>query len=142
MWPRRSARLPAALLQACALSVGSATPEGQPPDGPAPLPIERSVVRVVTYMQRASWFSPWDVEPVTSGVGTGFLVEGGGVLTNAHVVADARMVLLFLYGDPEPHEARVVAAAHDADLALIEPVDRSLIDGVPRLSLGGLPGLR
>lgn len=108
----------------------------------APPRIERSVVRIVTYMQRASWFSPWDVEPVSSGVGTGFVVAGGRVLTNAHVVADARMVLLFLYDDPEPHEARVVAAAHDADLALVEPADPDLLTRVPALALGGLPKLR
>ena len=37
------------------------------------------------------------MEGVSSGVGTGFVVEGGRVLTNAHVIADAKMVLLFLY---------------------------------------------
>ncbi|HET9298903.1 MAG TPA: trypsin-like peptidase domain-containing protein [Candidatus Polarisedimenticolaceae bacterium] len=108
----------------------------------APPLIERSVVRIVTYMQRASWFSPWDMEGVSSGVGTGFVVEGGRVVTNAHVIADARMVLLFLYDDPVPHEARVVAAGHDADLALVEPVEPHLLEGVPKLQLGGLPKLR
>jgi S1-C subfamily serine protease len=108
----------------------------------APPLIERSVVRIVTYMQRGSWFTPWDMEAVSSGVGTGFVVQGGRVVTNAHVVADARHVLLFLYDDPVPHEARVVAAAHDADLALVEPVEPDLLEAVPKLQLGGLPKLR
>src|SRR6185436_11177026 len=81
----------------------------------------------------------WDMEGVSSGVGTGFVREGGRVLTNAHVISDASMVLLFLYDDPMPHEARVIAAAHDADLALVEP---DLLDAVPKLQLGGLPKLR
>ncbi len=62
-------------------------------------------------------------------------------MTNAHVVSDARMLLLYLHGDPTPHEARVASVAHDCDLALLEPVEAGLLDDLPALKFGGLPQL-
>jgi hypothetical protein len=51
------------------------------------------------------------------------------------------MLLLYLHGDPTPHEARVASIAHDCDLALLEPVEVGLLDGLPSLKFGGLPKL-
>ena len=103
--------------------------------------IERSLVRIVNHSQRADWYSPWTSAPNRTGAGSGFVIDGGFVMTNAHVVSDARMVLLYLHGDPTPHEARVASIAHDCDLALLEPVEAGLLDGVPSLKFGDLPRL-
>jgi len=104
--------------------------------------IERSVVRILNHAQRGDWYTPWDASTTEQGSGSGFVIEGGLVMTNAHVVSDARMILLYLYGDPNPHEARVRIIAHDCDLALVEPVDPGVLDGLPAMSFGGLPRLR
>ncbi len=106
-----------------------------------PAPVERSVVRIVNYAQRGDWYSPWDVSAVTPGSGSGFVVAGGLVMTNAHVVSDSRMLLLFLHNDPNPHRASVFRVAHDCDLALVRPEDEGLLKSVPALRLGGLPRL-
>jgi S1-C subfamily serine protease len=111
------------------------------PLGAAPA-IERSVVRIVNHAQRPNWYAPWSAGTVGRVTGSGFVVEGGLILTNAHVVSDSRYLALFLYGDPNPHEGRVVVEGHDCDLALIRPVESKLLDGVPALPLGGLPPLR
>jgi S1-C subfamily serine protease len=100
-------------------------------------------VRVVTYMQRGSWFAPWDMEGVSSGVGTGFVVEGGRVLTNAHVIADAKMVLLFLYDDPRARTRRAWSPPGTTPTSRSwRPTEEHLLDAVPKLQLGGLPKLR
>jgi S1-C subfamily serine protease len=104
--------------------------------------IERSVVRIVNNAQRADWYTPWEASAPELGAGSGFVIEGGLVMTNAHVVSDARMVLLFLYGDPTPHEARVRVIGHDCDLALVEPVEAGVLEGLPAMSFDGLPELR
>ncbi len=109
--------------------------------GAAPA-IERSVVRIVDHSQRPSWYSPWSTGSMQWATGSGFVVEGGLIMTNAHVVSDSRFLALFLYGDPNPHEGRVIVEGHDCDLALIRPVEPKLLDGVPALPLGGLPALR
>jgi S1-C subfamily serine protease len=106
-----------------------------------PAAVESSVVRIVNYSQRGDWYSPWDVSAVTPGVGSGFVVEGGLVLTNAHVVSDSRMLLLFLHNDPNPHPASVLRVGHDCDLALVRPEDDGLLKHVAALRLGGLPRL-
>ncbi|MBW1686150.1 MAG: trypsin-like peptidase domain-containing protein [Deltaproteobacteria bacterium] len=104
--------------------------------------IARSVVRIVNHSQRGNWYTPWDSFPTQRASGSGFVVEGGLVMTNAHVVSDARMLLLFLQGDPTPHEGRVLQVGHDCDLALVEPVEPGLLDALPVMQVGGLPKLR
>jgi S1-C subfamily serine protease len=103
---------------------------------------ERSVVRIINYSQRGDWFSPWDVTGVRASSGTGFVIDGGLLLTNAHVVSDARLLLLYLHGDPTPHKARAVMLGHDCDLALVRPDEPGLLHNIPVLGLGGLPPLR
>jgi len=104
-----------------------------------PAVLERSVVRIVNHSQRGDWYAPWKSKTVRESSGSGFVVEGGRVMTNAHVVSDARMLVIFLHGDPRPHPARVAAIGHDTDLALLEPEQQGLLDGIPPLEIGGLP---
>ncbi len=109
---------------------------GRPPE------IADSVVRIVNHAQRGDWYSPWNVSGAREEAGSGFVVPGGRIMTNAHVVSDSRMCLVYLHNDPTPHPARVAAIGHDCDLALLEPVEPGLLEGVPALTFGGLPELR
>jgi S1-C subfamily serine protease len=118
----------------------AATPPPSPPD--LDNGFERSVVRILNYSQRGDWFAPWDVTGVRASSGSGFVIDGGLLLTNAHVVSDARLLLLYLHGDPTPHKARAVMLGHDCDLALVRPEEPGLLRNLPVLELGGLPPLR
>jgi len=106
-----------------------------------PAGFEGSVVRIVNYSQRGDWSSPWNTSKVTEVGGSGFVIKGGLVMTNAHVVSDSRRVLIHFENDPTPHEAEVVHLGHDCDLALIRPRDPSALSGIAPLSFGGLPQL-
>lgn len=111
-------------------------------EGPVPAAgAERSAVRIVNYSQRADWSLPWQAGDVRVSSGSGVVIEGGQILTNAHVVSDSRLLLVFLHGDPSPHEAEVSEIAHDCDLALVKPREEGLLDSVPALAVGGLPDL-
>lgn len=101
--------------------------------------IEKSIVRILTHSQVASAYSPWKASAPRQSVGSGFVVADGLVMTNAHVVSDARVLFVYLSGDPNPHEARVRWVAHDCDLALVEPLEEGLLDGRPALEFGELP---
>ena len=92
--------------------------------------LEGSVVRIVNYSQRNSWSSPWDATKAVESSGSGFVIEGGLVLTNAHVVSDSRLLLIHLADDPAPHEAEVLHVAHDCDLALVRPLAERVLDAV------------
>jgi len=104
--------------------------------------IEASVVRIVNHYQRGRWDAPWGAYSVDKRTGSGFVIQGSLVMTNAHVVSDSRMLLIYLNNDPRPYEATVKHIGHDCDLAVVEPVDKSLLSGIPPVRLGGLPALR
>ena len=147
---RRRRQLPAALLAALVLPVGlraqaAPTPAAGPTAGPEARPsatarsIERSVVRLTNTRQRADWSIPWNPGRPAANSGSGFVIAGGRILTNAHVVADSKDLVLHLHGDANPHPARIIAIGHDCDLALVEPVDPTLLRGLAPLPLGALP---
>ena len=66
------------------------------------------------------------------------------VLTAAHVIADATFLQVQLAGQPDKVTARVLAVAHETDLALVE-VPAQIFEGVAPLTvapLDALPALR
>jgi len=105
----------------------------------APVRTERSVVRIVNFSQGGDWYTPWDVSEVSESSGSGFVIAGALVMTNAHVVSDSRFLFFQVNGDPEQHVAEVVYIAHDCDLALIRPVTQGVLNKLPALRFGNLP---
>ncbi|MBM3821287.1 MAG: trypsin-like serine protease [Verrucomicrobia bacterium] len=103
---------------------------------------ERSVVQVFTFSQPPQWDSPWRFQSVQRGSGTGFLIKGKKIMTNAHVVAWARQILLKRYQDPRPYPAKVSFVGHDCDLAILEVEDERFFNGLYPLELGELPKVR
>ncbi len=108
----------------------------------ASLRVEQSVVRITNYQQTPDWQEPWRLSPTISNTGSGFLIEGGLILTNAHVVSDSRMLLVNKHSNPEPYIARVYAVAHDSDLALLEVQDPEFQNDLTPLPFGELPQLQ
>ena len=104
--------------------------------------IEDAVVLIDVTSQHGDWFTPWQAGPIVRGTGSGFLIRRGLIITNAHVVSDARQVLIKRNGNPTPAFASVAFIAHDADLALLQVSDPAFDEGVEPLPLGDLPSLR
>jgi S1-C subfamily serine protease len=103
---------------------------------------ERSVVQIMTFGQQPLWDMPWRFDQVRRGSGSGFVVEGRKIMTNAHVVSWARQILVRRYQDPRPYLARVVFIGHDCDLALLEVDDERFFEGLEPLEFGPLPTVR
>ena len=104
----------------------------------APAP-ERAVVQSHTSSQVPLYDAPWRFRSVQRSTGTGFVIEGNRILTNAHVIAWAKQILVRRYQDPRLLPARVVFAGHDCDLAILELVDPAGLEGITPLALGELP---
>ncbi|MCU0792144.1 MAG: serine protease [Opitutaceae bacterium] len=100
---------------------------------------ERAVVQILTSSQVPLYDAPWRFRPVQRSTGTGFVIEGGRILTNAHVIAWAKQILVRRYQDPQLLPARVVFAGHDCDLAILELEDPAGLNGITPLALGELP---
>ncbi len=106
---------------------------------PAANHVPSSVVYVQVYRSSFDWSLPWRQEPVSAVSGSGFLIEGGRILTNAHVVADARQILVRRPDQASPYVATVAAAGDDCDLAVLRVADPAFLAGMRPLPLGALP---
>lgn len=101
-----------------------------------------SVVRIFATTQRPDYRSPWQSCAPSSSTGSGVVVEGGRILTGAHVVAEATFLQVQKVSDPNKMVARVEAVCHDCDLALLRLSEPARLAGVEPQLLGGLPDLR
>jgi S1-C subfamily serine protease len=101
-----------------------------------------SVVKIYVTIQREDYETPWQPEQPIFGSGSGFIIQKKRILTNAHVVSDARFIEIQREGDPRRYQALVLFIGHDCDLAVLTVTDPSFFDGTSPLPLGtGLPTL-
>jgi S1-C subfamily serine protease len=103
---------------------------------------ERSVVQIMTFAQQPAWDSPWRFEAVRRVGGSGFVIKGKRVMTNAHVVSWAREIIVRRYQDPRPYLAAVEYVGHDCDLAVLKVADGRFFEDLEALEFGELPKVR
>lgn len=106
-----------------------------------PLDIRRSLVRISNTAQEPNFRLPWLPGQTGGGTGTGWVVSDGQIMTNAHVVSNARFLTLEREGDPKRYIAEVDHIAHDCDLALLRVKDTNFFQGMKPLPLGGIPAI-
>ncbi len=103
---------------------------------------ERSVIQIISFIQSPVWDAPWRFEAVHRSGGTGFVIKGKRIMTNAHVVSWAKQVLVHRYQDPRPYVAEIEFVAHDCDLALLSVEDPRFFENLEPLEFGDLPKVR
>ncbi|HNY26733.1 MAG TPA: serine protease [Candidatus Sumerlaeota bacterium] len=110
---------------------------------PAPILIEESlkdsIVKIYTVFNRPDNYRPWQMAGQRSSTGSGCIIEGKRILTNAHVVADQTFIQVMRAGEAEKYVARLETVAHDCDLALLRVDDESFFEGAEPIPLGQLP---
>jgi S1-C subfamily serine protease len=100
-----------------------------------------NIVNIEVSTLNPDYREPWNAGSPGGGSGTGWLVGKNRFVTNAHVVSDATRLVIRTTSDPEPHAARVIAVAHDCDLALIEALEPQAFEKLKPLNIGGIPSL-
>ncbi len=100
-----------------------------------------SVVRIETTFFEFSYDTPWKQPSLHSASGTGFIIQGNRILTNAHVISQSNTIRIQRPDQRKDYEARVVFVAHDCDLALLSVDDPSFFQGAQPLELGQIPEL-
>lgn len=105
--------------------------------------IQESIVKIFTTAKSYDYAAPWqkagDIENLT---GSGCIISGRQIITNAHVVANATFIEVKKHGNPKRFTAGIIAVAHDADLALLKVEDDDFFTDSPPLKFGNLPELR
>ncbi|MDB4689001.1 serine protease [Verrucomicrobia bacterium] len=103
---------------------------------------EKSVIQIFTFSQEPDWDEPWNSSQVRRATGSGFVIEGNRIMTNAHVVSWAKQIMVRRFQDSRPHLAQVAYVGHDCDLALLEVEDETFFEGLKPLPIGVLPEVR
>ncbi|NQY31879.1 MAG: trypsin-like peptidase domain-containing protein [Coraliomargarita sp.] len=103
---------------------------------------EQAVVKITNFAQRPDWVEPWRFSRVGQGTGSGFVIEGNRIMTNAHVVSWSKQILVQRYQDPKPYLAQIEYIGHDCDLAVLRVQDPTFFEGIEPLKIGELPVVR
>jgi S1-C subfamily serine protease len=127
--------LAATLLLFCALRADAA-------DADAPN-LANSVVKVFSTMRYPDAYKPWTKQAPVDVTGSGVIIEGRRILTNAHVVQYASQVQVQANEAGDKMAATVVAIAPDIDLAVLKLEDESFFDSRPPIVRAGkLPEIK
>jgi S1-C subfamily serine protease len=95
--------------------------------------IEKSVVKISVASRPPDFFRPWTKSAPTKSSGSGVVIAGSRILTNAHVVMHASEVFVQLSKGGDQFTAKVAAIAPGMDLAIVEVNDPTTL--APELPL-------
>ena len=101
--------------------------------------VRKSMVRVSTTSQDPDYKVPWNPGNITRGVGAGFIIDGPRIMTNAHVISNARFIVVERENDPKKYPAKVKYVAHDCDLAVLEVAEPQFYKGCSRWKSAAFP---
>ncbi|MEA1953445.1 MAG: trypsin-like peptidase domain-containing protein [Campylobacterota bacterium] len=99
---------------------------------------KQAIVKIYTTAKVPSYIVPWS-SSMRSSTGSGAIIDGGYILTNAHVIANQAFIEVQRYGQRKRYIAKVYAVSHQVDLALLKVEDESFFKGVKPLTFGSLP---
>jgi S1-C subfamily serine protease len=100
----------------------------------ASTPVANSVVKVFSTMRFPDLAKPWAKQAPVEASGSGVVIEGHRILTNAHVVLYATQVQVQANEAGDKVSATVVAVAPGIDLAVLKLDDESFFDSHPPLA--------
>ena len=89
--------------------------------------LRKSVINFTCKIEKRDPMRPWLPHPGTVIGGSGVVIAPGRILTNAHVVHQAKEMLLETDQTPQPVNGTILAIDLGRDLALIEVTDEDFI---------------
>ena len=113
--------------------LAAAAPAARPADEPVSHEAENAVVKVFSTIRRPDIVKPWSKQAPGEASGSGVIIEGKRILTNAHVVAYASQVQVQGNGSGDKVSATVEAFAPGIDLAVLKLEDESFFNSRPAL---------
>jgi S1-C subfamily serine protease len=96
--------------------------------------VANSVVKIFSTVRYPDVFKPWTKEAPNSQTGSGVVIEGKRILSNAHVVLYASRVEIQANQAGDKIGARVMAIAPGIDLAVLKLDDETFFDTHPPLA--------
>lgn len=98
-----------------------------------------AVVRIDSMCSTPNFNTPWQSKELVQGTGSGAVISGRRILTNAHNIANATFVTVRKLSDDSLFEAEVSAVNHECDLALLKVRDEAFFSDIDALDIGMTP---
>ena len=101
--------------------------------------LEKSVVMIRSVRQDFDYLTGWKQRQMAQGIGTGFIIVGNRIPTNAHNVSNNKYLEIKKENIAKRYPAKVAFIGHDCDLAVLTVDDDSFFDGTVPLKLADIP---
>ena len=101
-----------------------------------------SVVKIFATRNTIDYKNPWQSRGVQEITGSGCIIQGNRILTNAHVVNQNTFIQVRRESSQKKYIAKVETAGNDCDLAILRVEDPEFFKGVSPLEIGELPNLQ
>jgi S1-C subfamily serine protease len=101
--------------------------------------VRRAVVQIFNQGHEVNFQYPWQNGNMQSDYGTGVVIAGNRILTNAHVVDNSLQLQVRKVGSDKKYAAKVAFISDERDLALLQVEDASFFQDTEALELGALP---
>ncbi|MBI5647725.1 MAG: trypsin-like peptidase domain-containing protein [Ignavibacteriae bacterium] len=104
--------------------------------------VDNAVVKIFVTSAPVPVWQPWIPNQPEESSGTGFIIAGKRILTNAHVVNFATLIQVKRAGETKRVTARLEHVSHQADLAVLAVDDTTFFSGTAALEIGELPAVQ
>jgi S1-C subfamily serine protease len=104
--------------------------------------IHSSIVKIIATHNHPDYASPWQLVGIHTVTGSGAIIAGNRILTNAHIVADQTLLEVQREGSGVTYNADVAFVCHSCDLAILTVEDQSFFENARPLEIDGLPQLQ
>ncbi|MDO8662244.1 MAG: trypsin-like peptidase domain-containing protein [Candidatus Omnitrophota bacterium] len=101
-----------------------------------------SVVKIFATRNTIDYINPWQSKGVQEITGSGCIIQGNRILTNAHVVNQNTFIQVRRESSQKKYIAKIETVGNDCDLAILRVEDLEFFKGVLPLEIGELPNLQ
>ncbi len=109
----------------------------------APQAIRPAIVKIHATVRLPDPFRPWTKQAAQQATGSGVVIEGNRIITNAHVVRYASQVYVQPFQSADRLAAAVESISHEMDLAILKLEDEAFFTDRPALAFAqGLPQVK
>ena len=104
--------------------------------------LKKSVVKIFTVTNKPNYYQPWVLGYQFNASGSGCVLSGKRILTNAHVISDEVFIQVMKAGDTKKYTAEVESVDHDREVAVLKVKDPEFFEGTIPVQFGDLPAQR
>jgi len=101
--------------------------------------LEKAMVKIITVSNQPDYLRPWQMLGQDTTSGSGCIIEGNRILTNAHIISNATFIQVNKSGETTKYVARILAVDHECDLALLTVNDKNFFRNSTAIQIGGVP---